>query len=117
MIQITNGNFQTANGTKIANGTLVLQLSQDASVIATPGQIVAAIPIRVPLDATGNISGTVNIWSNAELSPSTTYEANILDANGANVWSVAQKWYLPNSSPLDVGTLTPAITNPGSASV
>jgi hypothetical protein len=71
-IQITGGAFQDAEGNVLANGYLTFELNQDCEVAAT-GQICSGIVLNVPLDSSGNVSGTVLIWPNDQLSPTNNY--------------------------------------------
>lgn len=81
MKQITTSvGFQDAKGTVVANGMLMLTLSQTATITATGGQVTTE-PIFLNLDANGKISPT-NIVFNDELSPSgTIYYGVVYAAN------------------------------------
>lgn len=67
-IQITGGGFQDSEGNLLANGYLKMVLSQDCQVAST-AQICSGIEVTVPLDGSGNVSGTVNVWPNDQLLP------------------------------------------------
>lgn len=71
MVIITGGGFQDSEGNPLANGYLVMSLNVDASTGTK--QVSSAKQIRVPLDSNGNVSGTVNVWANDELTPNTTF--------------------------------------------
>lgn len=108
---IVNGSFADPAGNFVANGVLILKLSQDAR--ETTGGQVAPLKVLVPLDATGDVDDNegadpVTILANDELSPSGTwYRASVNDANGARVWG-PQKWSLQGGSPIDLDGITPA---------
>ena len=76
----TSVGFQDSKGTVVANGMLMLQLSQTATVTASGGQVTTE-PIYLNLDANGKITTTA-IWFVDELSPSgliyygTVYSSN-----------------------------------------
>lgn len=84
--QITGGGFQDALGNPIANGTLTLQLNEDQQISST-GQIVRGVVTKVPLDSNGNISGTVLVWGNDNMSDTASfYWARVYTANGKLAW-------------------------------
>ena len=60
-IQITGGAFQDFEGNVLANGYLTMQLSHDEQEAVDPGEVVAGLILRVPLDANGNVAGTVYV--------------------------------------------------------
>lgn len=64
----TSIGFQDPKGNVVANGMLMLTLSQTATVTATGGQVTTE-PIFLNLDANGKITSTA-IWFIDELSPS-----------------------------------------------
>ena len=47
---LSGGSFQSAAGTVIASGKLILTLSQDAMILAG-GQVKSSIPVVINLDA------------------------------------------------------------------
>src|SRR5690348_12015866 len=120
-VQIINGSFQDAEGNLLANGSLTLELSQDEQA-AGSGQICAKRIVTVPLDANGNVSGTVNVWPNDQLTPANSYYLvkgfnslgqlvwgpNAQQITGASPFNL-NTWipnYLPNFSP---ATTTPTL--------
>lgn len=111
MINLTGGNVQNVSSLAQPNGYLTLQLSQDAIVSAPPfGFVASNIPISFRFDSTGNLVGSCRIWSNAELSPSTQYQATFKDQNGSRISNNAIIWQFsqPNGSSVDIGTIVPA---------
>ena len=117
MIVITGGHFQYPNGTPVALGTLVLELSSDSTepVAAPDGTIVAAVPIEIPLDDSGDVFPTY-IWSNAELSIPTYYTARVYDANGVPVLKTSLIWIFTVASrgTAPIGTQPPGTVPPPS---
>jgi hypothetical protein len=110
MITIQGGSYQNADGTRIAGGKLVLQLSHDARTKTTPSHVVYAFQKIIILDASGNAPAT-QIYSNAELDPDgTCYNVNLFSAAGAHLWARQQAWVFSQDagSTVDLATLTPA---------
>lgn len=66
--QITGGNFQSPGGNPLSNGYLKIHLNRDCA-ISSGGQIGYNSVVKVPLDGSGNILGTVLIWPNDQLLP------------------------------------------------
>jgi hypothetical protein len=104
MITLTGGNIQDGKG-NLLNGFLTLQLTQDATVIATPGLVVRAIQITFQF-ANGNLVGTCKCYSNAELTPGTQYQVSFADGNRSRLgdptlWQFAQA----AGSTVDIGTM------------
>jgi hypothetical protein len=71
---LTGGGFQDAEGNPIANGYLIMELSQDSSVSGA-GNIAAGISIRIQLDANGNVVGSPpqSVWGNDILLPTNSF--------------------------------------------
>jgi hypothetical protein len=106
LIKLTNGSVQDAGGVVQPLGYLVLQLNADATVIATPGTVVRARPITFRFDSSGNLSGSCQIYSNAELTPQTQYQVSFFDKNNSRL-SDPQTWQFTQSSgaTVDIGTM------------
>jgi hypothetical protein len=113
--QIIGGGFSDFEGSVLANGYLTMQLSHDASQSLGPGQVVAGSSLRVPLDANGNIAGTVLVWPNDQLNPPTTfYTVNAYRRDGSLAWAAPQfQTVLSTPSPFNVGVWVP--NNPPSS--
>lgn len=93
--QIINGSWQDCSGKLLALGYLTFRLNTDGQ---SGVQVCAGRLIRVPLDAFGNIAGTVELWPNADLSPAgTTYAITAYTAEGQPVWQ-NQKFTLPTGA-------------------
>ncbi len=72
--------FQTPNGTPIANGYVIFDLSQPATITGTGGQI-APTRVTVNLDANGNVAANQSIYANDQLSPSGTLYLIRIESN------------------------------------
>src|SRR4051812_28726087 len=110
MIILTGGSFQNVAGVAVTNGTLRLELSQEAKVIVG-GQVIPTL-LDIPLNASGSITTNTSVYGNDELTPSgTTYRATVFDSNGARVYG-PQTWSLTGGGTLNVGSLIPISTSP-----
>lgn len=107
MKQITTSvGFQDAKGNLVANGLLMLQLSQNVEVTATGGQVTTE-PLYFPLDANAKITPT-NILFNDEATPSgTTYRAVLYAANQIRIIQDFGSWSIAGAS-ADLSTMTPS---------
>lgn len=84
---LTGGPFQKPDGTPIAHGTLLLELSHDENYVTGKNQIVAGLKFTVPLDANGYVLGTPTIWPNSAITPAnSTYTLKVFDQTGARAW-------------------------------
>lgn len=84
--QIFGGGLQTAAGAPLALGYLKMRLNTDATTIID--QVCAGRVLTIPLDASGNILGTIEVWPNDQLSPSgTVYVTTAYDQRGQSCWS------------------------------
>ena len=103
--QISGGNFQDSLGNPLNGGSVTFRLSTDAVAVGT--QVAAAILTTAVLDASGNISGTVSIWPNDQLTPvDTVYRIVAYTAHGPAVWKSEN--VIPSGiGAFDIGTLTP----------
>jgi hypothetical protein len=80
----TSQGFQDPKGNVVANGILMLTLSQTATVTATGGQVTTE-PIYLTLDANGKITATA-IYFVDELSPSgLIYYGKVYSSNGCRI--------------------------------
>jgi hypothetical protein len=101
------GNFVLASGSPVMNGTLYLQLSQNAATTATPAVQVSPALITITLDINGSIpSGTV-IWANDELVPSGTYYRMTLNQQGGGRIYGPQPVTVTGTAPINVTNFTP----------
>jgi hypothetical protein len=62
--------FVEPNGQPLANGTLLIRLSQDGNANSTN---LCANICSIALDAQGNVTGNPLVWPNADITPSGTY--------------------------------------------
>jgi hypothetical protein len=96
-VQLIGGSFQDNEGNPLADGYLLMQLSQDAQAQIggfPSGQICSRIKVKVPLDSNGNVQGTpgdnlgpICVWPNSGLAPTgTTYAVWAYTADGQLAW-------------------------------
>lgn len=114
--QLSGGAFQDAIGTVMANGYLLMELSQD-SLVNGNTQVVAGRTIRINLDGSGNVvaSPAQSIWPNDVLTPSGTfYNVSGYNQNGQLVWGPNAQQVLSTPSPFNIGVWIPADVNTGS---
>lgn len=108
MQTLQNGNF-TSGGVPVANGSIVLTLSNPGATIRATGG--AATPVyTINLDSLGNIPGVVQVLGNAELTPDGTfYTAQLFSApNGGGSLLSTSTWVVGPSAPYS-GTLFPNV--------
>lgn len=99
---IIGGSFQDAQGNPVAFGTLLLQLPQDA-VTSQPSLICSAIQLQIPLDANGNVAGSISVWPTDQLTPNTLlYTAWVLTNSNAQVWGPHKEVILSSPSPFNL---------------
>jgi hypothetical protein len=122
-VQLSGGAFQDALGNVVANGYIIMQLSQDAQVTgASPEiQITAGRTLKINLDSSGNINASPaqSVWPNDVLTPANTYYiVSVYTAAGQLVWGPNSQQVLSSPSPYDVGAgWSPARVNINSAAV
>lgn len=123
--QITGGAFQDLEGSVLANGYLTMQLSHDEQFSFSSGgddpdgQVVGGSTRRIPLDANGNINGTVYVWPNDQLNPANSYYiVNAYRRDGVQAWLSPQYQTVTSSpSPFNVGAWVPNNPPAGGAPV
>lgn len=114
MKTLQNGSFQSPAGVVVANGKLILTISQDAEIIAG-GQVKQGLPAVINLDANGDVAGTPQVYGQEELSPGGTfYYADILDSNGNRIRET-EKWVITGASPINLDLMVPTLVNPDPA--
>ncbi len=110
--QITTSiGFQDAKGNVVANGMLMLTLSQTATVTATGGQVTTE-PIYLTLDANGKITNTA-IWFQDELSPSgTVYRGTVYASNKMRMIPGLENlsYSITGAGPFDLATAVQSAT-------
>lgn len=117
-VQLTGGAFQDVQGNRLANGYLLMALSQDASVSSPASQIAAGYTVKILLDVNGNVqtSPAQSVWPNDVLSPANTfYSVSAYTANGELVWGPNSEQVLSSPSPFDIGAWAPGVTNTAGA--
>jgi hypothetical protein len=115
-VQLSGGAFQDALGNVVANGYIIMQLSQDAQVTgASPEiQITAGRTLKINLDSSGNIAASPAqyAWPNDVLTPANTYyTVAVYTASGQLVWGPNAQQVLSTPSPYDVGLWSPRVVN------
>jgi hypothetical protein len=63
-------NFQTPDGNAVANGTVIVRLSQDGT--GESHQVEHKFT-AIPLDSSGNVTASPTVIPNSELAPTGTY--------------------------------------------
>jgi hypothetical protein len=109
MFTLQGGNFQSG-GIPVANGSVVLSLSNPlATVIATGAA--AMVTYIFNLDANGNLPAGSQVFGNAELTPGGTfYTAQVFTGpNGTGTLVSTATWVVGPSAPY-AGTLFPNVT-------
>lgn len=118
-VQLSGGAFQDAAGNVLADGYLLMQLSQDGSVNGAD-QVAAGIVLKIYLDANGNVSSNPAqyVWPNDAISPSGTfYTVSAYTANGQLVWGPNSQVVFSTPSPYDVGAWVPAEVSTGTTQI
>lgn len=111
--QLTGGAFQDVEGNALADGYLLMQLSQDSQV-NTNTAISAGVVVKIPLDVNGNVitSPTYNVWPNDAMLPlNTYYRVSAYTAVGQLVWGPNAQQVLSTPSPYNVGGWVPGSVN------
>lgn len=111
-VQLAGGNFQDAEGNELANGYLVMVLSQDAQANHNT-QIVGGRKLHIFLDGAGNVITAPGqfVWGNDVLSPvGTYYTVFAYTEAGQLVWDEVVQ-VTSDTSEFDVGTWVPYPTN------
>lgn len=110
LFTLQGGNFQLGGGGPVANGSVVLTLSNpSATIIATGGAATAQYIIN--LDANGNIPNGTQVYGNNELTPAGTfYTAQVFTGANGTGTQVGQNatWIVGPSAPY-AGTLYPNV--------
>ena len=110
-LQLTGGNFQDCEGSVLANGYLLFQLTHDENFTPEGVQVCANPRVVVYLDSTGNVpaSPITLVYSNDLMTPAgSMYKIRAFKADGTEAWANPQYFSFPASpDPLDLGTLLP----------
>jgi hypothetical protein len=73
-------NFQNPDGSAVANGYLRIRLNQDGT---SGGEQIQTNFTKIPLDSSGNITGSPTFWPNASILPTGTYYIlEVFNTNG-----------------------------------
>lgn len=110
-VQLAGGNFQDAEGNELANGYLLMALSQDGQVNQNT-QVAGGRRIFIQLDGAGNVitNPAQSVWGNDAISPTGTYyTVTAYTEQGQAVWQ--QIVQVTGSGEFDTGTWVPYPTN------
>lgn len=108
---LSGGNFQDPEGNEVANGYIIMVLSQDAQANQNT-QIAGGRKIRIQLDGAGNVITVPAqaVWGNDVLFPSGTYyTASVYTEEGQLVWNEVVQ--VTSGANFDTGTWVPFPTN------
>ncbi len=99
--------FQDPQNNCLANGFLILDLNQPATITSSGGQV-APTRVAINLDANGKIPASTLLWANDQLTPSgTAYLAQVENSNGLVVANYRPcPWVIIGSSPIDLAMMT-----------
>ena len=105
--QVVGGNWMDALGNPLALGSVTFQINTDAT--SGTQQVDAGRIVSAQLDSNGNVTGTVDIWPNDQLTPvNTIYRIKVYSAAGQLAWRSEN--VIPSGvGSFDLGTLTPLI--------
>lgn len=110
-VELTGGAFQDSEGNALANGYLIMKLSQDSAV--NTSQICSGIEIKIDLDANGNVAvypahPVQSVWGNDQLAPiNSFYRVTGYKANGQPSWGPNNQQVTGDGGTFDVGTWVP----------
>lgn len=108
---IQGGGFQDCLGNPVANGRLIMILSQPAlDSLSNSIQVCSGEELVYALDASGDIITTDNplIWANVNLTPSTTYYmARVYTKGGQLAWGPNAITVALSGSVVDVSDWVP----------
>ncbi len=108
-VQLTGGNYQDAAGNVLANGYLIMELSQDGQV-NTSTELAAGRKIKIFLDSSGNVvtSPPQYVWPNDVITPPNTfYIVSAYTFAGQLVWGPNAVQVFSTPSPFPIGTWPP----------
>lgn len=108
-VQLIGGAFQDPAGNALANGYLLMSLSQDGSVNGG-SQIAAGVELKITLDTGGNVDVTTaqSVWPNDAISPANTfYMVSAYTAQGQLVWGPNPQQVFSTPSPFPLGSWVP----------
>ena len=108
MSKSITGSFVLSNGSPVSNGTLYLQLSQNAVTTATPPVQVSSRIYSIGLDINGSLPSGAARLANDELSPSGTYyKLTVNQAGGGRVYG-PQFVTVTGTAPIVLTNFTPS---------
>lgn len=107
--QLTGGVFQDAEGNLLANGYLLMKLSQDTTISGV-GSVCSGIEVKIILNASGSVDTIVPqyIWANDQMLPiNTFYKVTGYSSKGQPAWGPNNQQVLGSGGTFDVGTWVP----------
>lgn len=108
-VQLTGGVFQDAEGNVLANGYLMMKLSQDTSVTGV-GNVCSGIEIKITLNSSGSVDTATPqyVWANDQMVPvNTFYRVTGYTAQGQPAWGPNNQQVLGSGGTFDVGLWVP----------
>ena len=107
---LQGGGFQDSEGSTLANGYLVFELSQDATVPGV-GNVAAGVAITIQLDGNGNVLNATSpgqqVWANDVMLPvNTFYRVTGYTAAGQPAWGPNNQ-QVTGGSPFNLGSWIP----------
>jgi hypothetical protein len=112
LTQLIGGPFLDSAGNVVANGTLILEPSQDSQLTGSQGQVSGGKKITINLDSTGNVSTTPPqyAWPTDEMVPTgCSYTGWVYTAEGELVWGPNYNLLIPSGTTFNVDTWTPPL--------
>jgi hypothetical protein len=103
--QITGGKFQDCAGNLLAFGYCTFQLNTDGSASGT--QVFAGVITKATFGSNGSISGTVYLWPNDQLTPSTVYVVKTYAEDGELCWE-SENVVTSGAGSFDIGSWIPS---------
>lgn len=110
LVTLTGGTFQDAMGNLLADGYLIMELSQDEQLSMSQGQAVGARKIKVMLGDDGNVlvSPEQKVWPTDEMNPpNASYTVWGYTAEGQLVWGPNYGLLVPTGSTYNVDGWVP----------
>lgn len=110
-VELTGGGFQDSEGNLLANGYLIMKLSQDSKV--NTSQICSGVEIKIDLNASGDVAvypshPVQSVWGNDQLLPiNSFYRVTGFKANGQPAWGPNNQQVIGDGGTFDVGTWVP----------
>jgi hypothetical protein len=108
-VQLTGGQFQDSEGSKLALGYLLMTLAMDGNISGV-GNIAAGITIRIQLDSNGSVvtSPAQSVWGVDQMLPvNNYYRVTGYTFEGQPAWGPNNQQVVGSGGTFDVGTWIP----------